>query len=81
MTTTTDTPTPETLRPNSLWRTPAREVVQVSTVYGPDRVTATLVYPIPGRTTVRSYSAADVARWTEPSDALIARYEIAWGFR
>lgn len=68
----------EMLSPNSLWRTAGRELVQVSTVYHADRVTATVVYPIPPRTTVRSYTAAEVALWTVPSDRMVRRYNKAW---
>ena len=68
------------LRTGLLVATPKREVLQVSTVYKA-YATAQVVYPKPGRTTVREYGADEVATWTEPSDALIARYEIAWGFR
>lgn len=68
------------LHPGVLYQTPKRELVQVSTLY-PARVTAQVVYPIPARTTVREYTAEEVAAWKEPTDALFARYEIAWGYR
>jgi hypothetical protein len=74
------------LQEHLLVQTPANEVLKVSNIYPPTEsgtgyVTATLVYPIPGRTTVRSYLPDQVARWREPTDAIIAKYEIAWGYR
>lgn len=68
------------LRTGVLWQTPKHEVVKVSTVY-PTRVTAEVVYPVPSRTTVREFTAEEVAAWREPTDALFAKYEIAWGLR
>lgn len=66
---------------NTLWMTKNKEMVKVSTVYEDEnRVTAQVVYPVPPRTTVRSYPAADVARWSEPTATQVRRYERAWGF-
>jgi hypothetical protein len=81
MTDTTTVTTVEMLSPMHLWQTPANEIVKVSNVYHADRVTAEVVYPLPPRTTVRAYTAAEVARWREPSKAMITKYERAWGFR
>jgi hypothetical protein len=55
-----------------------RETLKVSTVYGPDRVTAQVVLPVPARTTVRSYSAEQVALWRPVSDTKFAQYASAW---
>jgi hypothetical protein len=55
-----------------------RETLKVSTVYGPERVTAQVVLPIPKRTTVRSYSAEQVADWRPVSTAKYAQYVRAW---
>lgn len=68
------------LCPSLLVQTPKNEVLRVSTIY-PDRVTAQVVYPVPGRTAVRTYRRAEVASWNQPTSALLARYEIAWGYR
>lgn len=68
-------------RPNTLWMTPDEEMVQVSTVYGPDRISAQVVLPPPPRTTVRFYSATDVLAWREPTDAQVEAYEKAWSAR
>lgn len=67
------------LKPNRLVAD-GRTVLKISTVY-PSMVTAQLVFPPPPHTTVRTYLADEVARWREPSDAMVARYEEAWGFR
>jgi hypothetical protein len=66
------------LRPLLLVSTPAHEVLKVSEVYSL-WATAELVYPIPPRTTVRSYRAGEVASWRPASDRMVARYEEAWG--
>lgn len=58
-----------------------RELLKVSTIYSENRVSASVVYPVPPRTTVRYYSAEQVEAWREPTNQLIARYEIAWGYR
>ena len=42
--------------------------------------TAQVVYPLPARTTVREYTVQEIATWREPSAAMLARYERAWGF-
>lgn len=67
------------LQPNQLVQTAGNQVLKVSTIYGPDEVTAQVVYPAPPRTTVRRHTAADVATWREPSEHMVARYERAWG--
>ncbi len=66
---------------NKLVQTRKNEVLKVSTIYSPTRVTAQVVYPIPGRTTVRTCTAQEVEGWREPTDAIMAKYEIAWGYR
>lgn len=57
------------------------ELYQVSTVYE-NYVTATLVYPIPPRTTVCTITRTQLDRqaFTEPSAIQYSRYEQAWGF-
>lgn len=72
--------TPTDLREGLLMQTPKHEVVQVSTIYD-TRVTAEIVYPKPGRTAVRTFTLDEVALWRPVTDAMFARYEIAWGFR
>lgn len=69
----------EELHPNLLVQTPDRRVLKVSTIYE-TRVTAQVVYPIPGRTTVQEFTADEVELWREPSSQMIHRYEDAWGF-
>jgi hypothetical protein len=73
----------EEVREGQLVQTDEKDakVLKVSTIYSPTLVTAEVVYPVPGRTTVREYTDADVRKWREPSQAIIARYEIAWGYR
>lgn len=58
-----------------------RELLKVSEIYSQDRVSAQVLYPMPPRTTVRYYSARQVAGWREPTNQLVAQYEKAWGFR
>lgn len=58
-----------------------RELLKISEIYSPERVSAQIVYPMPPRTTVRYYNAGQIAGWREPSTQLVARYEKAWGFR
>lgn len=67
------------LRENLLVQTPQREVLKVSTIYD-NRVTAQVLYPVPPRTTVCTYTAEEVMGWREPTDAMIRKYEKAWGF-
>lgn len=66
------------LRPLLLVSTPSREVLKISRVTG-SRVTAELVYPLPGRTTIRAYGPEEVASWSPASDRMVDRYEEAWG--
>ena len=54
-----------------------REVLKVSTIYGPDHVTAQVVVPLPPRTVVRSYTAAEVFVWRPPSAHMLKRYNDA----
>lgn len=61
-----------------LVQTPDHQVLKVSTVYDTG-VTAQLVYPLPGRTTVREYTVGQVATWRDPSPQMLASYERAWG--
>lgn len=68
------------LRQLQLVQTPDRRILKVSNIYE-SRVTAEQVYPIPGRTSVSGYVADEVTNWREPTGALIAKYEIAWGYR
>jgi hypothetical protein len=65
------------LRPNVLVQTPGNQLLKISTIYD-TMVTAELVYPVPPRTTVRSYLPAAVKKWREPTDAMVARYDTAW---
>ena len=67
------------LQPNLLVQTPLNEVLKVSTLLD-GGATAQVLFPVPPRTTVRTYSEADIANWREPSAAMIKRYEKAWGF-
>lgn len=53
-------------------------LLKVSTVYSDNLVTAEVVYPVPPRTTVGSYTAREVAAWRQPSDELVALYDRAW---
>lgn len=65
---------------DTLWVTKDKEMVKVSAVYEDEaRVDAQVVYPVPPRTTVRSYPAAEVAAWREPTTTQVHRYEHAWG--
>lgn len=68
------------LGPNLLVQTPENVVLKISTVY-PNRVTAQIVFPVPGRTAVRSYLPEQIATWREPSTVMVHKYEDAWGFR
>jgi hypothetical protein len=70
--------TTDTLTMNLLVQTPKNEVLKVSTVY-PTYVTAEVVYPVPNRTTVRSYTLDQVSEWREPSSVMVGKYERAWG--
>lgn len=67
------------LGPNLLVQTPENEVLKISTVY-PTYVTAQVVYPIPGRTAVRTCLLEEIAKWREPSDYMLGKYERAWGY-
>lgn len=67
------------LRMNQLVRN-GRELLKVGTVYSDDLVSAQVVYPIPPRTTVRFYTAAEAAAWGRPSAQLVHKYDDAWGF-
>jgi len=42
--------------------------------------TATLVYPIPAHTTVRQFAIGESHRFREPSDQLVRKHDVAWGF-
>lgn len=71
----------DAIKPNTLWMTTDREMVKVSTIYSAeDRITGQVVYPVPPRTTVRSYSLVEVSQWKQPSTAQVRKYERAWGF-
>lgn len=71
----------DAMKPNTLWMTSENEMVQLSNLYlNEDRVTASVVFPIPPRTTVRSYTLKVAASWKTPSAAQMRRYERAWGF-
>jgi hypothetical protein len=62
-----------------------RTLLKVSTVHSPTGqsdgyVTAQVLLPKPDRTTVREYGAIHIyERWKTPSDAMVRRYEEAWG--
>jgi len=47
---------------------------------GATSFTATLVYPKPGRTRVHTFAIDEMAYLREPTNALVRRYERAWGF-
>ena len=71
----------EAMKPNTLWITGDGEMVKISTHYIDEaRITAQVVYPVPPRTTVRSYALPEAAQWKSPSAAQVRRYERAWGF-
>jgi hypothetical protein len=63
-----------------------RELLRVSNIYLPDHregggtgyVTAQLVYPLPPRTTVRSYTLDQIAAFREPTKRIVTAYERAW---
>lgn len=59
-----------------LVESPEGELLKVSTVYpGRNQVTASVVLPVPERTTVRWYDAEAVALWKEPSQRLLEEYD------
>lgn len=71
----------EAMKPNTLWITADGEMVKISTHYIDEaRITAQVVYPVPPRTTVRSYTLSEAALWKSPSTAQVRKYERAWGF-
>lgn len=58
-----------------------RTLLKVSSVYN-EYITAQVVFPLPPRTTVRSYTAEQITLlFSEPSDALIERADEAWGWQ
>jgi hypothetical protein len=50
------------------------ETLKVSTIYGPDRVTAQVMMPVPPRTTVRAYNPTQVAKWRPASAQAYNKY-------
>lgn len=68
------------LVPRLLVQTPDLEILKVSSIYE-RHVTAEVVYPVPGRTTVRTYLPEQIARWKPPSKGMVTKYEWAWGLR
>lgn len=54
------------------------ELLKISTIY-PNRVTATVAYPLQNRTTVRSYGPQQIAKFREPSRQLVNKYDEAYG--
>ena len=47
---------------------------------GATSFTATLVYPKPRRTKVHTFGLHEMQAFREPTNALVRRYERAWGF-
>lgn len=54
------------------------ELYKVSTLYE-DRFTAELIYPMPPRTTVRSFPLDERSLFCEPSTQILNKAEDAWG--
>lgn len=50
-----------------------RLLLKVSRIRG-DAVTAQVIYPLPGRATVRAYGRDQIARFTHPADGILAAY-------
>jgi hypothetical protein len=67
----------EELQPNLIVQD-GRETLKVSTIYGDDHVTASVVLPVPKRTTVRHYDAFAVGGWRPVSDQKYKEYEVAY---
>jgi hypothetical protein len=47
------------------------ELLKVNAVYGPDRITAQVVFPPQAPPATRHYTAVEVERWTGPTQRLL----------
>jgi hypothetical protein len=64
------------LKPNMLVAD-GRTLLKISTV-GRGHFTAQVVYPLPPRTQVRSYTAEQCVAFSTPSHGMVAKYERAY---